>query len=79
MLFSYPATPVADGAMQRMTEALVERVLTIGGSFYLPYRLHARRDQVERAYPRAAYFAQRKQHYDPQGVFRHALWDRYFA
>jgi FAD/FMN-containing dehydrogenase len=79
MLFSYPATPAADEAMQRMTEALVDRVLAIGGSFYLPYRLHARRDQVERAYPRAAYFAERKQHYDPQGVFRHALWDRYFA
>jgi FAD/FMN-containing dehydrogenase len=79
MLFSYPATAAADRAMQRMTEALVDRVLSLGGSFYLPYRLHARRDQVERAYPRAAHFAERKRHYDPHGLFRHALWDRYFA
>lgn len=79
MLFSQKTDRAADGAMQRMTEALIDRVLAIGGSFYLPYRLHARRDQVERAYPRLAHFVERKQHYDPKGVFRNQMSARYFA
>ena len=79
MLFSQKTDRTADGSMQRMTEALVDRVLAIGGSFYLPYRLHARRDQVERAYSQLARFIERKQHYDPRGVFRNPMWARYFA
>ena len=32
--------------MIKTTEALIEMVGAIGGSFYLPYRLHARADQI---------------------------------
>ena len=35
--------------MMQMTEELIDRVLDFGGSFYLPYRLHARRDRVEKS------------------------------
>jgi FAD/FMN-containing dehydrogenase len=42
MLFNYAATQDADMAMQQMTEQLIDAVLALGGSFYLPYRLHAR-------------------------------------
>jgi FAD/FMN-containing dehydrogenase len=62
-----------------MTEALIERVVGMGGSFYLPYRLHARREQVEKAYAGVARFIERKRHYDPQLLFRNAMWDAYFA
>lgn len=79
MLFSQKIDRAADASMQRMTEVLIDRVLALGGSFYLPYRLHARRDQVERAYPRLAEFVERKRHYDPKGVFRNPMWMRYFA
>ena len=65
--------------MKRMTEALIERVIAIGGSFYLPYRLHARRDQVDKAYANVARFIERKRHYDPQLLFRNAMWDAYFS
>ena len=65
--------------MLRTTEALIDRVAAIGGSYYLPYRLHARNDQFERVYPRAARFASRKRHYDPALLFRNALWDTYLA
>ena len=79
MSFSQEVTPEAEADMLRMTEALIERVVAIGGSFYLPYRLHARRDQVFAAYPNAPRFIERKIHYDPGRLFRNAMWDSYFA
>jgi len=54
-------------------------VVALGGAFYLPYRLHARRDQVEKAYPAAASFVAAKRRYDPNLLFRNAMWDTYFA
>jgi FAD/FMN-containing dehydrogenase len=79
MSFSQHMTPEGEADMLRTTEALVDRVAAIGGSYYLPYRLHARNDQFERIYPRAAHFASRKRHYDPGLLFRNALWDNYLA
>ena len=65
--------------MIRVTEALIERLIAIGGSFYLPYRLHARREQVARAYPNFRTFVERKRHHDPNLLFRNAMWQAYFA
>lgn len=79
MSFSQEMGPESEVDMMRTTEALIDRVIAIGGSFYLPYRLHARRDQVEKAYPNAARFIERKRHYDPQFLFRNAMWQEYFA
>jgi FAD/FMN-containing dehydrogenase len=79
MSFSQELRPEGEAAMRRMTEALTERVVAIGGSFYLPYRLHARRDQVAKSYANVARFIERKRHYDPQLLFRNAMWDQYFA
>jgi FAD/FMN-containing dehydrogenase len=79
MSFSQEMTKAAEADMGAMTRALIDRVSGIGGSFYLPYRLHARRDQVEKVYPRMARFAVRKRHYDPGLLFRNALWDAYLG
>ena len=79
MSFSQEITPEAEADMLRMTEALIERIIAIGGSFYLPYRLHARRDQVFAAYANAPRFIERKLNYDPGRLFRNAMWDQYFA
>jgi FAD/FMN-containing dehydrogenase len=79
MSFSQAMTPEGEADMLRTTEALIDRVMAIGGSYYLPYRLHARNDQFERVYPRAGHFASRKRHYDPGLLFRNALWDTYLA
>jgi FAD/FMN-containing dehydrogenase len=79
MSFSQEITTAAESDMWRMTEALIDRVIAIGGSFYLPYRLHARRDQVEQAYPGVVRFIERKRYYDPHTLFRNAMWDAYFS
>lgn len=79
MLFSQEKTVRAETDMRRMTEALIERVLAIGGSYYLPYRPHARQDQFTRAYPKAGEFAATKRRLDPGLTFRNHFWDRYLA
>jgi len=79
MSFSQETSPEGEIDMMQLTEALIDRVIAIGGAFYLPYRLHARRDQVEKAYPKAAAFAAAKRHYDPNLLFRNAMWDAYFS
>ncbi|QFU16025.1 FAD-binding oxidoreductase [Microvirga thermotolerans] len=79
MSFSQEMSPEAEAGMMRMTEELIDGVLEIGGSFYLPYRLHARRDQVRRAYPQYDAFIERKRHYDPGLLFRNLMWDAYFS
>jgi FAD/FMN-containing dehydrogenase len=79
MSFSQRMNGADEEEMVRVTEELIERIGDIGGSFYLPYRLHARRDQVHKIYPNAAQFVRLKKQYDPDLVFRNALWDTYFA
>ena len=79
MSFSQELTTRADADMARMTEALIDRVLAIGGSYYLPYRPHARLDQLTATYERAAFFAEEKRKLDPHLLLRNNLWDQYLA
>ncbi len=79
MSFSQEISPEGEVEMIQVTERLIDRVINLGGAFYLPYRLHARRDQVRAAYPRTEEFAERKRSYDPKLLFRNAMWDAYFS
>jgi hypothetical protein len=79
MLFSQRMTRVDDEDMAMLTRRLVDAALEAGGSFYLPYRLHARRDQVARAYPRLEEFLIGKRRHDPGLLFRNLMWDHYFG
>lgn len=77
MSFSQELTVRAEADMRRMTQALIDGVISIGGAYYLPYRPHARQDQFERAYPRASEFAAAKRALDPDLILRNNLWDSY--
>jgi FAD/FMN-containing dehydrogenase len=79
MLFSQRMTRADDEDMASMTRRLIDAALEAGGSFYLPYRLHARREQVARAYPRLEEFVARKRQYDPDLLFQNAMWSGYLA
>ena len=63
--------------MARMTRDLVDGIIAIGGTYYLPYRPHPTVAQLTRAYPRAAEFAAAKRALDPDLLFRNNLWDSY--
>src|SRR5687768_10429373 len=73
MLFSQEHTVRGEADMARMTHALIDRVLAIGGTYYLPYRPHASLDQLSRCYPAAAAFAARKREIDRGLLFRNHL------
>ncbi len=71
-------TPAARKEVGAWTRELIDAALALGGSYYLPYQLHATDEQFRRAYPRAAEFFALKRRVDPDYRFRNKLWDRYF-
>lgn len=77
MLFLQDKNPAAESDMSAMTKRMIDAVLECGGSYYLPYRLHADDTQFAKAYPGAAkVFAARHVH-DPHGVFSNGFTRRY--
>ncbi len=79
MSFAQKLAPGEEASMLRLTEALIDGVAALGGSFYLPYRLHARPDQVRAIYAGTEAFVAAKRRLDPKLVFRNALWPAYFT
>lgn len=49
---------------------LIDLALARGGSFFLTYHRHARRDQIEAAYPQFAGFLAKKREHDPAERFQ---------
>ena len=71
-----------DNAKDRVavwTRELIDAVLSVGGSYYLPYQPHATHEQFHRAYPRAREYFALKRRVDPQFRLRNSLWDKYYA
>jgi FAD/FMN-containing dehydrogenase len=75
--FSQPRTVEADAAMQALTRDLIDASLAAHGHYYLPYRLHASRDQFERAYPQHDAFFALKRAVDPEEVFQNQFYRAY--
>jgi FAD/FMN-containing dehydrogenase len=77
MLFNQQRSPAADAKLQVLSQALIEAALDVGGTYYLPYRLHTTPTQFHRAYPQATEFFQLKRKYDPQEVFQNYFYLKY--
>ncbi len=60
------------------TRQLIDSALGCGGSYFLPYQLHATPIQFARAYPNHAAFFALKNRLDPNYQFRNRMWDKYF-
>jgi FAD/FMN-containing dehydrogenase len=60
------------------TRELIDAALEAGGSYYLPYQIHATEAQFLRAYPRASELFALKRRLDPTNKFSNALWERYY-
>jgi FAD/FMN-containing dehydrogenase len=67
----------ASDAVGVWARKLIDVALELGGRYYLPYRLHATREQFNRAYPQARAFAALKARVDPGNRLRNLLWDKY--
>jgi FAD/FMN-containing dehydrogenase len=77
MLFNQERTAAADSQMEAMTQELIDAVIACGGRYYLPYRLHATKEQFFKAYPRTGEFFERKRQLDPHGIFVNQFYLKY--
>jgi FAD/FMN-containing dehydrogenase len=77
MLFVQERSVAGEERMQRMTRGLIDAALDAGGTYYLPYRLHATGEQLRRAYPAWDEVVAAQRRHDPKGVFRNGLYQRY--
>jgi FAD/FMN-containing dehydrogenase len=68
----------AKNAVAVWTRELIDAALAVGGSYYLPYQIHATVQQFLRAYPRAPEFFALKRRLDPANKFRNQLWKKYY-
>ncbi len=60
------------------TRELIDAVLSVDGTYYLPYQVHATAEQFHMAYPGAKTLFELKKKLDPKFKFRNVLWDTYF-
>ena len=61
------------------TRQMIDEVLSIGGTYYLPYQPHATDNQLHRAYPGMVDYFDIKKSYDPTNKFTNKLWDKYYS
>lgn len=59
------------------TKSLINKAIYLNGTYYLPYHLLARQDQIEKAYPMFKDFVSLKKLYDPKEVFNNNLYKHY--
>jgi FAD/FMN-containing dehydrogenase len=77
MLFNIARTQEQDAALARLTRSLNDLAHELGGRYYLPYRLHATREQFEAAYPRAREWLAKKRSYDPEIRLQNQFYAKY--
>lgn len=79
VLYYRQGTSAAErAAVGDWTRQLIDLAITHQGTYYLPYQIHASREQFLAAYPRAPEFFFLKKQLDPSNKFRNKLWDTYY-
>jgi FAD/FMN-containing dehydrogenase len=77
MFFNQKHTTQGEAAMQRTTRELIDVAVSLGGTYYLPYRLHATTDQFDRAYPQGRAFFEEKRRVDPEEILSSLWYEQY--
>ena len=65
-------------AVANWTREMIGEVISVGGTYYLPYQIHATQHQFHQAYPNYQKFFDLKHKVDPNYKFRNKLWDKYY-
>jgi FAD/FMN-containing dehydrogenase len=77
MLFNQSRSAEGEEEMKRLTRKLIDEAIALRGKYYLPYRLHATKQQFHKTYPEAAAFFALKKQYDSSEVFRNFFYETY--
>ena len=77
MLYNQKKDVAAENEMRILTRRLIDIAISLDGKYYLPYRLHATREQMYAAYPQSQLFFQFKKIYDPGEIFRNQFYESY--
>lgn len=77
MLFNQKKGTQAEKEMKELTKKLIDTAISLKGTYYLPYRLHASKEQLDQAYPTAKAFFLLKKKYDPDLLFRNGFYEAY--
>lgn len=76
--YSQFATISAQTEVRKWARELIDlAVIKNGGTYYLPYQLHATKEQFHKAYPRMTQWLKLKKHLDPENIFRNMFWLKY--
>jgi FAD/FMN-containing dehydrogenase len=77
MLFVQKRASSDESRMQALTRELIDAAIEHGGRYYLPYRLHATREQFYGCYPQTHEFFKLKRKYDPDELFQNEFYVKY--
>lgn len=77
MLYNQPRTSESEQEMEKLTRQLINEAIQLGGTYYLPYRLHATKEQMRTAYPMTDSFFGLKKKYDPNELFQNQFYKAY--
>jgi hypothetical protein len=67
----------SDNNLNKIHNLLVNKILELEGTFYLPYRLHYTSYQLFNAYPELKYLYLFKNYYDPYNIFLNEFYVNY--
>lgn len=77
MFYNQPITDEGEAEMKALTQELIQSAIELGGTYYLPYRLHATPEEFQQAYPMATQFFDKKKQYDPGEIFQNKFYQQY--
>lgn len=75
LFFAHDGETSTEERFKTFTETLGERVVSRGGTFYLPYRLTYSRQLFQKAYPRWEQFLSLKRRFDPAEILSSAFYN----
>jgi FAD/FMN-containing dehydrogenase len=76
--YSQLTTISAQREVGKWTRDLVDlAVIKNNGTYYLPYQLHATKEQFYKAYTRINQWLELKKRLDPENIFRNIFWLKY--
>ena len=74
LLFSQESEQNSESQMKAFTSELINDVLKLKGTFYLPYRIHYDFSQLKQAYPNINEFVEAKRRHDKDLLFQSKWW-----